>query len=124
MAATSGSVLALAARLRALPDDSADVIIGDAFGSRAVPWHLATREFLTDVRRVLRPDGVYAANIIDGPEQRFLRAEAATLAAVFDHVEVILGPLAVDGQRGNSIIYAADEPIDTAAIDAVAAAAT
>ncbi|MEZ5233263.1 MAG: fused MFS/spermidine synthase [Acidimicrobiales bacterium] len=105
--------------LRALPDDSADVIIGDAFGSRAVPWHLATREFLTDVRRVLRPDGVYAANIIDGPEQRFLRAEAATLAAVFDHVEVILGPLAVDGQRGNSIIYAADEPIDTAAIDAV-----
>jgi hypothetical protein len=61
-------------------DDSADVVVGDAFGSRAVPFHLATEEFLADVDRVLRPDGIYVANIIDGPAERFLRAEAATIA--------------------------------------------
>ncbi len=33
--------------LRAEPTDSADVIVGDAFGRRAVPWHLATQEFAT-----------------------------------------------------------------------------
>lgn len=102
----------------ARPDASADVIIGDAFGSRAVPWHLATREFLADVHRVLRPGGLYVANIIDGPAQRFLRAEAATLAEVFDHVEVIVGPQALRGLRGNSVIVASDRPIDTAAIEA------
>ena len=44
--------------------DSAPVIVGDAFGGRVVPWHLTTREFLADVRRVLRPDGVYAMNVL------------------------------------------------------------
>ena len=29
-----------------LPAESADLVIGDAFGGRAVPWHLATREFV------------------------------------------------------------------------------
>ncbi len=69
--------------LRITPTDSADVIVGDAFGSRAVPWHLATREFLGDVRRVLRPGGVYTANVIDNPDLDFLRAEAATVGSVF-----------------------------------------
>ena len=43
--------------LAELDDDSVDVVIGDAFGSRAVPWHLATEEFVADIQRVLRPDG-------------------------------------------------------------------
>ena len=41
--------------LRDEPDDSADVVVGDAFGGRTIPWHLATAEFVADVRRVLRP---------------------------------------------------------------------
>ncbi len=98
------------------PSASADVVIGDAFGSRAVPFHLATREFLTDIDRVLRPGGVYAANIIDSPALDFLRAEAATIAEVFPHVVVILGPGAAVGFGGNSVIVASDQPIDQAAL--------
>ena len=45
--------------------DSADLVVGDAFGGRAVPWHLTTAEFVADIRRVLGADGVYAQNIID-----------------------------------------------------------
>jgi spermidine synthase len=93
-------------------DDSADIVIGDAFGSRSVP-------FIGDVARVLRPGGTYATNIIDGGQQRFLAAEAATIARVFDHVVVIRGAAIAAGRRGNSVIIASDTPIDAVALDAL-----
>jgi hypothetical protein len=97
--------------LRRVHAGSTDVVVGDAFGSRAVPFHLATREFLADVHRVLRPGGVYVANVIDSGRRAFLRAEAATLASVFAHVAVVLGPGAVAGLRSNSVLVASDRPI-------------
>ena len=100
-------------------DDSADIVIGDAFGSRSVPFHLATEEFIGDIARVLRPGGTYAVNIIDGGEQRFLAAEAATIARVFDHVVVIRGEAIAAGRRGNAVIIASDTPIDAVALDAL-----
>ncbi|MAT05651.1 MAG: spermidine synthase [Acidimicrobiaceae bacterium] len=109
--------------VRRMPDDSADVVVGDAFGSRSVPWHLATREFLADVDRVLRDDGIYVGNVIDGGAESFLRAEAATLTTTFDHVVVMRGPGVVDGAIGNSVILASDAPIDVEAWDAARVAA-
>ena len=100
-----------------LGDDRADVVVGDAFGSRSVPWHLATVEFVREVERVLVPGGLYVLNVIDNPDQDFLRAEAATLAAVFEHVTVILGPGAADGRLGNSVIVASDRPFDPTVVD-------
>jgi spermidine synthase len=105
--------------LRGLPDNAADVIVGDAFGSRSVPWHLATREFMDDVARVLRPGGVYVANIIDGGDEAFLRAEAATVRAAMSDVAVVRGPNLLDGFIGNSVLVASDAPIDGAAWDAL-----
>jgi spermidine synthase len=96
--------------------DSADVVVGDAFGSRAVPFHLATKEFLADVERVARPDGIYVANIIDGPQQDFLRAEAATISEVFTHVVVFRGPGIVEGRNGNSVVVASQSPLDLASL--------
>jgi spermidine synthase len=104
-------------------DDSADIVIGDAFGSRSVPFHLATEEFIDDVARVLRPGGTYAANVIDGGQQRFLAAEAATIARVFDHVVVIRGEAIAAGRRGNAVIVASDTEIDAAAFEALRVAA-
>ncbi len=103
--------------LRNVADDSADIVIGDAFGSRSVPFHLATEEFMVEIDRVLRPGGVYAANIIDGGGQQFLAAEAATLARVFDHVVVMRGEGIAAGRRGNSVIVASDSYLDPAAFD-------
>jgi hypothetical protein len=101
-----------------VPDDSVDVVIGDAFGSRAVPWHLATQEFVDDVARVLRPGGVYALNVIDGAGLDFLRAETSTIASVFANVEVVLGASAAEGRLGNSVIVASDSLIDRTLLDA------
>lgn len=95
-----------------IDDDSADVVVGDAFGSRAVPFHLATEEFLTDVERVVRPDGIYVANIIDGPGQHFLAAEAATIAQVFDHVVLFRSAGITEGRNGNSVVVASQSPLD------------
>src|SRR6478735_629284 len=97
--------------------DSADLVIGDAFGGVAVPWHLATREFVDQVDRVLRPNGAYAINVIDHPPMAFVKAEAATLAAVFEHVAV-LGPAdrLAGSTGGNLILIASHQPIDVTAI--------
>lgn len=88
---------------------SADLVVGDAFGGRAVPWHLTTEEFLTDVRRVLRPGGVYAMNLIDFRPLALVRAEAATLQSVFDDVALVAR---ADGSReprgGNVVLLASD----------------
>src|SRR5262249_31404958 len=65
------------------------LVIGDAVGHLILPWHLTTREMVTAIRRALRPDGVYALNVIDAPRGSFVRAEAATLAAVFPYTAVV-----------------------------------
>ncbi|MEU8007437.1 fused MFS/spermidine synthase [Catellatospora sp. NPDC049111] len=102
-----------------LPDASADLIVGDAFGDLAVPWHLTTREMMAQVRRVTGPDGVYAQNVIDGPPTRFIRAEVATVAAVFPHVALIAPRGALDGREGaNFVVVASARPLPVQAIAA------
>ncbi len=108
--------------IQPLADDAFDVVIGDAFGSLSVPWHLTTQEFLGQIDRVMRPDGRYVMNLIDGPALSFVRAEARTLAQQFGHLAVIARPGAFDGMDGgaggggNVVLVAAHDPIDVDAI--------
>jgi spermidine synthase len=81
------------AGLARLGDASADLVVGDAFVDDRTPPHLATVEFLADVRRVLRPGGAYVVNVIDEQPWGRLAAHAATAAAVFDDI-------AAAGSRG------------------------
>ncbi len=67
--------------------------------------------------RVLRPDGVYAINLIDHPPLAFAKAEAATLSTVFEHVAVLATPGSLAGTvGGNMILIASHQPIDVPAI--------
>jgi hypothetical protein len=103
--------------LGALPAASADVVVGDAFGARSVPWHLATAEFAADVHRVLRHDGIYVLNVIDHDPWRLLAAEAATLAHKFAHVALLVRPdQLAPGGGGNAVIVASDLPNDVTAL--------
>jgi spermidine synthase len=90
------------------PDASRDLVIGDAFGYLVVPWHLATRELTQDVRRTLRAGGTYTLNLIDGSQRRFVRAEVATVMAVFRHVALVAPAGAT---HGNFVVIASDEPL-------------
>ncbi len=58
-----------------------DLIILDAFDNISVPEHMTTREFLTEVKDLLQPDGVIAANTFSAG--RFHASESATYFAVF-----------------------------------------
>ena len=93
--------------LRSEPTDSADLVIGDAFGGVAVPWHLTTEEFARDIRRVLLPDGLYLLNVIDYGPLGLVRAEAATLRHVFRNVAVV----AHAEPGGNHVFLASDAPL-------------
>jgi spermidine synthase len=99
--------------MRHLPSGSYDVVLGDAFGDLPVPWHLTSRAFIGDVRRLLRPGGLYVLNLIDHPPLRFARAETATLADVFDHVAVVAPPALLSGEQGgNYVVAGSDRPFD------------
>ncbi|MFZ5851164.1 MAG: fused MFS/spermidine synthase [Actinomycetota bacterium] len=94
------------------PEGGRDLVVGDAFGGLAVPWHLTTRETVADVRRVLAPGGLYAVNVIDFPPLDFARAEVATLRAVFAHVAVVATPETLAGRAGgNLVLLAAATPL-------------
>lgn len=98
---------------------SVDLVVGDAFGGLAVPWHLTTRETVADVARVLRPAGVYALNVIDYPPNAFARAEIATVRSVFGHVAVVATTAALQGRAGgNFVIVASQLPLPLEALTA------
>ncbi len=93
---------------------SYDLVVGDAFGGLAAPWHLTTVEAARDIRTALRPDGVYVANLIDYSPDRFVRAEIATLRTLFRHVVVASGAgvlAGVEGTGGNHVVVASQLPV-------------
>jgi hypothetical protein len=106
-------------RLGRLPDDSRDLIVGDAFGGVSVPWHLTTREAVSEIERALAPDGIYVVNLLDYGPLAFARAEVATLGEAFDHVALATESDTLDqGPKagGNLVVIASDRPIDGSAI--------
>lgn len=109
--------------LRGLDDDSADVVVGDAFSGASVPWHLTTIEYLEDIRRVLTAGGIYTMNVIDFGSLRFARSTALTLAAVFDHVALFAPPGYFDGDTGGNFVFLASmSPLDMSSIAATISA--
>jgi len=94
---------------------SMDAVVTDVFAGARTPAHLTTVEFATDAHRVLRPGGVYLANVADGPALRFLRGQAATLRAVFRNVCLLAEPGTMRGRRfGNAVVVASDADLPLA----------
>ncbi|MCX5201020.1 fused MFS/spermidine synthase [Streptomyces sp. NBC_00237] len=93
--------------LAKFPDAWADVVIADVFSGARTPAHLTSTEFLTDVRRVLKPAGHYAANLADGPPLAHLRGQIATAAVVFPELALAADPAVLRGKRfGNAVLLA------------------
>ena len=96
--------------LSALPTASADVVIRDVFAGNATPVHVRTTEFVADVHRVLRPDGLYLANVADRPPLTEARREVATIATAFASVGVIAEPGQLRSRRyGNLVVVGTDD---------------
>jgi spermidine synthase len=87
-----------------VPDDSADMVVGDAFSGYTVPWHLTTTEWLEEVERVLKPGGIYAMNLIDLEPLEFLKAETATFLDTFQHVRLVT----IEKGSANTVMFGSD----------------
>ncbi|WP_406148814.1 spermidine synthase [Streptomyces sp. NBC_01012] len=98
-----------------IQDGWADLVVADVFDGARTPAHLTSAEFLTEVRRVLRPGGQYAANLTDGPPLAHLRGQVATAASLFPELAMAADPAVWRGRRfGNAVLVASDLPIAVA----------
>ena len=98
--------------LVSLPAGSVDVVVADVFRGARTPAALTSREFFADVGRVLRPAGVCAVNMGDGPPLSFSRSLLATLGSVFAHVCVLGDPAVLRERRyGNLVCLGSASPL-------------
>ncbi|MFC8130623.1 spermidine synthase [Streptomyces sp. NPDC057302] len=101
--------------LAKIADGWADLVIADVFSGARTPAHLTSAEFLGDVRRVLKPGGLYAANLADGPPLAHLRGQLATAAALFPELALIADPAVLRGKRfGNAVLVGSDAALPVA----------
>ncbi len=75
--------------VRDAPTGHYDMVVLDAFGSERVPAHLTTLEFLTDVRRVLAPQGVVVSNLWNSRYNALYTDMLATHRRAFAEVHVL-----------------------------------
>lgn len=91
------------AGIRPIRDGCQDLVILDAFANAEVPDELTSAEFLQDVQRVLRPGGVFVANVVDHSPFERVRA---LLALVGRSVVVGLEPSTLKGRRAGNVLVA------------------
>ncbi|MEW2509186.1 fused MFS/spermidine synthase [Streptomyces sp. NPDC046870] len=101
--------------LAKVPDGWADLVVADVFSGARTPAHLTSTEFLDEVRRALKPSGVYTANLADGPPLAHLRGQIATAAARFAELALVADAAVLRGKRfGNAVLVASDLPLPLA----------
>jgi spermidine synthase len=105
------------AGLATLPPASADVVLSDVFAGARTPAHLTTVEYAAEAARVLRPGGIFAVNVADGPPLTFARTQTATLRAVFRNVCLLAEPGTFRGRRfGNLVAVGTDGELPLAGL--------
>jgi spermidine synthase len=93
-----------------------DFIFGDAFNDLSIPYHLTTKEFATQLKALLKPDGLLLANVIDSFKAgQFMPSYIRTLEEVFGKGKVHLITLASDFDHmgiSTYVIVASPMPLD------------
>jgi MFS family permease len=87
-----------------------DLVLGDAFGDIAIPYHLVTREFNEIVKDHLKPNGLYLVNVVDGVHYDFLRSYVKTLMKTFPQVRLIVEPGGAQGEQNTFVLAAGFQP--------------
>ena len=93
-----------------------DFIFADAFNDLSIPYHLTTKEFAMQLKRLLKKDGLLLTNVIDRFEKgSFLPSYIWTLEEVFGKGNVhllTLGPSQDFMGLGNRIVMTSPQKLD------------
>ncbi|MDO5673113.1 MAG: fused MFS/spermidine synthase [Actinomycetaceae bacterium] len=109
-----------------LREASFDVIVRDAFIEGEIPPSLTTPEFYLHCERVLRPEGVFIANVASGLGLRSTLWRTKEMLASLkntglQHVLVLADSAVIRGKRiGNAVVGAARTEWDIAAVERLA----
>jgi spermidine synthase len=93
---------------------SFDAVVADVFVGPYVPDHVLTLEALADVRRVLRPGGVYIANLIDEAPLRRVRRQLATIAQALGEPTLLAERPVLRGRRAGNFVVTAGRTLPLA----------
>jgi hypothetical protein len=88
-------------------EDSADLVVVDAFERATLAGGLATLEATQAIATILRSGGIYLSNITDGSGLPFARRFLATLREVFPQVLLLADPAVLKGRRFGNLVFAA-----------------
>ena len=102
----------------AMPEAYADAVILDAFAAAQVPGELVTSEFFADVARILRPGGVFLANVTDRSPNTWSRRALAGICERWRDVAVSAEVPVWKGRRfGNFVVAASASPLPVSALE-------
>lgn len=93
--------------VEATGDARFDLVIADVYNAARVPASLGTVEAATQIARVLRPLGLYAANLADGRDLAYTRGQMATLKRVFPDLCLIAEPGVLKGRYFGNLVAVA-----------------
>ena len=100
-----------------LRQGESDLVVADLFEGSIMPVHVTRLEWAHEVRRLLRPGGVYVVNVADGKPLSFARAQVATLLSAFEHVVVLADPAVLRGRRfANLVLVGSGAPLPVAGL--------
>ncbi len=109
--------------LESVREGSYDLVISDVFAGARIPAHLATAEYAAAAARALRPGGVYAVNVADGPPLKYARSAVATIRSVYKETCMIAEASVLRGRRlGNLVLIGSDGQLPGEALRRAAAA--
>jgi len=89
-----------------------DLLIVDVFSGARTPAHVTSIEFYREAVALLKPNGIIAVNVADGPGLAFARGQAATLLAAVADVAALAETQILKGRRfGNVVMVGSQTPL-------------
>ena len=88
---------------------SFDMVISDVFAGPQTPPHLTTVECARAAARALRPGGIYAVNVADGPPLRYAKEQVSTIGSAFPVCCLIAEPAVLHRRRFGNLVLAGSQ---------------
>lgn len=102
-----------ASGIATIKDDSADLVVVDAYAAGRVPAGLTHEGWFREVGRVLAPGGLLLANLADEPGMRHAARVVSGAREALGHVAVVGLHEVLKGRRfGNLVLVASASPLD------------